>query len=63
MRKTFGLYNINYYEQCEYVGSQKEIANYLGIQVNTLRIYLVRKRKGKQKILLGKYEVIELEEL
>lgn len=63
IKKTFGLYNMRYKEQCEYVGTTKEIANYLGLQINTLRVYLVRKRKGKQKLLLDKYELVELEEI
>ena len=61
--KTYGLYNVKEYEQCEYFGTQKEISDYLGISINTLRIYLCRKRKGKQKLILNKYDVVEMEEI
>lgn len=59
--RVYGLYNMEDSEQCEYFGSIEEIANYLGVTCNYLKIYLTRRKQGKQKYLKYKYELIELE--
>ena len=44
--KQYGIYNIKDCEQCEYFGTKKEIAKYLGLNVSYLSAYLARKKKG-----------------
>ena len=60
--KQYGLYNIANYEQCEYFGSKKEIAEYLNLKENTIAVCMVRKRKGMRALLLNKYELVEWSE-
>lgn len=63
LEKTYGLYNIEDFEQCEFIGTKKEIASFLGLKVSAIFSYLNRKRKGKQNLLLEKYDIVELEEI
>ena len=58
--KQYGIYNIKDCEQCEYFGTKKEIAKYLGLNVSYLSAYLARKKKGKKGLLRCKYELIEI---
>lgn len=58
--KEYGLYDVNDYEQCVYIGTIKDIANYLGYSCSSLRSYLVRKQKGTQELLKHKYEMVEI---
>lgn len=60
--KQYGLYNIKEYEQCEYFGTIKEIADYLGLKRNSLSVHLVRKKHGNKFLILHKYELVEMEE-
>ena len=60
--KLYGLYNIKDYEQCEYFGTKREVATYLGLSYSYLEGYLTRKKQGKQKLLQRKYELIEIKE-
>lgn len=60
--KLYGLYNIKDYEQCEYFGTIKEIAEYLKIEPNSLRINLIRKRHGKNFLIKHKYELVKMED-
>lgn len=63
MTKIYGLYNIKDYEQCEYFGTMREIAEYLHITKHGVASYMCRKRQGKQKYLLHKYDLVEMEEI
>ena len=62
MREIYGLYNLKDNEQCEFFGTINEISAYANIPRGTIWSYLCRKRKGKQKTLRRKYEMIEMEE-
>lgn len=58
--KQYGLYNIKEYEQCEYFGTQREIATYLGLSYRYIGSYLTRKKKGTQELLKRKYDLVEI---
>lgn len=60
--KQYGLYNIKEYEQCEYFGTIKEIADYLNQSPGSLRSRLTRKKHGKRNLIKHKYDIVELEE-
>ena len=60
--KEYGLYDIKDYEQCIYIGTLKEISNYLGYSITSLRSYLTRNKNGTQNLLQRKYELIEISE-
>lgn len=59
--KIYGLYNLKDHEQCEYFGTIKEIADYLGLKRNSLSVHLVRKKHGNKFLILHKYELVEME--
>lgn len=58
--KQFGLYDLKDCEQLVYLGTKKEIAEFLGLTVNYLSIYLVRKKKGIKHLIKHKYDLVEL---
>lgn len=60
--KEYGLYDIKDNEQCVYLGTLKEISNYLNCNYDGLRSYLTRKRQGKQHLFQHRYEIIEIYE-
>ena len=60
--KEYGLYDVRDYEQCIYIGTIKEIAEYLTCSATSLRSYLSRKRYGKQELIQYKYEIVEIQE-
>ena len=60
--KIYGLYDMKDCEQCEFIGTRKEIARYLDIEENTIISYISRHKNGRQKFLKWKFEIIELGE-
>lgn len=60
--KQYGLYNVKDKEQCEYFGTIKEVAEYLGIKRNSLSVHLVRKKHGIKFLILHKYDLVEMED-
>lgn len=61
-KKLYGLYNVKDNEQCEYFGTIREIAKYLGVKPNSLSVFLVRKKHGIKFLILHKYDLIEMED-
>lgn len=58
--KQFGLYDMKDYEQCVYVGTIKEISEFLGKNYNSLWSHLTRKKQGKIKYIHQRYELVEI---
>lgn len=63
LEKIYGLYNMKDNEQCEYFGTKKEIAEYLGLSYSYLGSYLTRKKQGTQELLKHKYDLVEMEKI
>lgn len=58
----YGLYDVKDYEQCVFIGTIREISNFLNYSQSTLRSYLTRKKTGEYKLLAHKYELIKINE-
>jgi len=58
--KEYDLYDVKDYEQCIYIGTLKEISNFLGYRIGSLRSYLTRKKQGTYDLLQHRYELIEI---
>lgn len=54
--RIYGIYKDNEHEECVFVGTGKEVANYLNCSINTLRSSISHKYKKLQR----KYIVISL---
>ena len=63
LEKVYGLYNIEDHEQCEFIGTKKQIAKYLNMKLSAIISYLHRRKIGKQKLIKNKFEIIEIEDL
>lgn len=61
--KQYGLYNIKEYEQCEYFGTIKEIADYLKESPSSLYKHICLKKQGKVKYVKHKYDLVEMKEI
>lgn len=59
--KVYGLYDMQNKEQCEYFGTIKEIADYLGLKEHSLRVFLVRKKHGSKFLIKHRYTLVEME--
>lgn len=61
--KTFGLYDLKYYEECVCLGTIKDIASYLNCSSNSIRSYITHRKKGERQGLLRKrYELVEIKD-
>ena len=60
--KEYALYDVKDYEQLVYMGTIREISEYLNCYIGSLRSYLTRKKRGEQKLLQRRYELIEIME-
>ncbi len=58
--KFYGLYDLKEYEQCVFVGSIKEIAEFINENVSSLRSYLSKHKKGQIKLIKHRYELVEI---
>lgn len=63
MSKEYALYDMKDYEQCVFIGTMKEIAEFLKYSENGLRSYLSHKKAGRRDSLIHKkYELLEVSE-
>lgn len=62
MSKEYAIYDMKDYEQCVFIGTMEEIANFLNYSKTSLYSYITRKKKGKQDLLNHKYELVEVAE-
>lgn len=63
MSKEYAIYDMKDYEQCVFMGTLKQIAEFLNYSENGLRSYLSHKKAGRRDSLIKKqYELLEVSE-
>ncbi len=61
--KEYGIYDLKDDEQCVYIGTIKEVSEFLNCKESSLKSYLSRKRNNKGSGLLARrYQLIEINE-
>ncbi len=58
--KEYAVYDMKEFEQLVFMGTLREIANYLDYSVGSLRSYLTRKKNRQQELLKHRYELTEM---
>lgn len=59
--KTYALYDMKEFEQCVIIGDLKEISDFTGNTIDSIRSYLSKKKARPTKLLKHRYELVELE--
>lgn len=62
MSKIYAIYDMKDYEQCVFLGTMKEIADFLNCKCDSLYSYLSRRKAGKTELIKHKYELVEIKE-
>jgi len=60
LAKEYALYDTAEFEQLVFMGTLKDIANYLNCEVGSLRSFLTRKKNKQQELLQRRYDMVEV---